>query len=299
MFGYIRPVKPELRVREYEQYRACYCALCHALGSRYGAAARFILNYDFVFLAMLLWEPDMPIEYCPRKCPACPFKKRRSCRYGDSMEACAGYSVILAWWQLCDSVDDESFFSGLKYRAARLMLRRAYKKAAADHPDFDASTRAGLSELRAIENGAEASLDTAADCFAGILESVSHGTEDASQRRALSQLLYHVGRWIYIVDACDDLSEDLKAGRYNPIASRFGLTGAELTAEVRSYISTTLFHSRNLAGTAFELLPETPWADIVRNIICLGMPAVGAAVLDGKWKNIKDKANKKTGAITV
>ena len=299
MFGYIRPVKSELKVREYEQYRSCYCALCHALGENYGAAARFILNYDFVFLAMLLWEPEMPLEYCSRKCPVCPFKKQKCCRYGESLATCAGYSVILGWWQLCDSVDDEHFFKGLKYRTAKLMLRRAYRKAAARYPDFDEKTKSGLAALRSLENGAEASLDTAADCFAGILESASCGALDESVRRALSQLLYHIGRWIYIIDACDDLDEDLKAKRFNPVAVRFGLSEPTLSDEVKKYISTTLFHSRNLAGTAFELLPETPWADIVRNVICLGMPAVGSAVLDGTWKSIRKNDKKKTGAGTI
>lgn len=299
MFGYIRPVKSELKVREYEQYRSCYCALCHALGENYGATARFILNYDFVFLAMLLWEQDMPLEYCSRKCPVCPFKKQRCCRYGESLSTCAGYSVILSWWQLCDSVDDESFIKGLKYRGAKLMLRHAYRKAAEKHRDFDEKTRSGLAALRTLENSRDTSLDSAADCFAGILESASGGAEDESARRALSQLLYHVGRWIYIVDACDDLENDLKAGRFNPIARRFGLDAPVLSDEVKSYISTTLFHSRNLAGTAFELLPETPWADIVRNVICLGMPAVGAAVMDGRWKSIRNRDKKKTGAGTI
>ena len=299
MFGYIRPVRSELRVREFEQYRSCYCALCHALGENYGLAARFVLNYDFVFLAMLLWEPEMPLEFVSRKCPVCPFKKQRCCRYGESLSTCAGYSVILGWWQLCDSVDDEAFFKGLKYRAARSMLRRAYRKAAAKHPDFDEMTRNGLASLRTVENGSGATLDSAADCFAMILESASRGAEDEPRRRALSQLLYHIGRWIYIVDACDDLEEDMKAGRFNPVAIRFGLTEPELTDEDREYISTTLFHSRNLTGTAFELLPATPWADIVRNVIYLGMPTVSSAVLDGSWKSIRKKDRKKTGAGTI
>ena len=42
-------------MRELDSFKACYCALCHALKDRYGAAARYILNYDFLFLAMLLW----------------------------------------------------------------------------------------------------------------------------------------------------------------------------------------------------------------------------------------------------
>ena len=54
MFGYVRPNRDELKVRELRDYEALYCGLCHALGRRHGFFARFFLNYDFTFLAMLL-----------------------------------------------------------------------------------------------------------------------------------------------------------------------------------------------------------------------------------------------------
>ncbi|MEI3141456.1 MAG: DUF5685 family protein [Lawsonibacter sp.] len=41
----------------------------------------------------------------------------------------------------------------------------------------------------------------------------------------MEQLLYHLGRWIYLIDARDDLAEDLADGRYNPVAARFGPEG--------------------------------------------------------------------------
>ena len=72
MFGYIRPLKDELKVREFNRYKACYCGLCHTLKEQYGAFARNILSYDFVFLAMLLWDSEEPVTHCAR-CLASPF----------------------------------------------------------------------------------------------------------------------------------------------------------------------------------------------------------------------------------
>ena len=51
------------------------------------------------------------------------------------------------------------------------------------------------------------------------------------KRRVLEQLLYHLGRWIYLVDAADDLPEDFASGSYNPLLRRFGLEEGELTGE--------------------------------------------------------------------
>ena len=54
MFGYVVPVKCALAPQEQETFKAAYCGLCHTLKDRYGFFARFILNYDFTFLAMVL-----------------------------------------------------------------------------------------------------------------------------------------------------------------------------------------------------------------------------------------------------
>ena len=51
MFGYVRTVPSELRLREYECYRAYYCGLCRSMGKCTGACSRLTLSYDFVFLA--------------------------------------------------------------------------------------------------------------------------------------------------------------------------------------------------------------------------------------------------------
>lgn len=48
MFGYIVVHKPELKVREYETYRASYCGLCHSLKKQSGRIGQLtlMLRYD-------------------------------------------------------------------------------------------------------------------------------------------------------------------------------------------------------------------------------------------------------------
>ena len=53
MFGYVRPHKQELLVREFEQYKGAYCQLCRQLGKDYGWTARLTLSYDCTFYALL------------------------------------------------------------------------------------------------------------------------------------------------------------------------------------------------------------------------------------------------------
>lgn len=63
MFGYVLPSAQRLSGEDEARFRAAYCGLCRVLGERYGLAARFILNYDFTFLALLLWpaEGERPV----------------------------------------------------------------------------------------------------------------------------------------------------------------------------------------------------------------------------------------------
>ena len=52
MLGYVTIAKGELKIKEYDTYKAIYCSLCKQLGKDYGIFAKFILSYDFVFLAI-------------------------------------------------------------------------------------------------------------------------------------------------------------------------------------------------------------------------------------------------------
>ncbi len=288
MFGYIRPLKSELKVREFEQFKACYCSLCHVLGDKYGVASRFILNYDFAFLAMLLWREDSFVACENKRCIANPFRKKCVCVPEKSLEICAGLSLILAYWKLRDSLNDDGFFKSLPSRIAMLFLRRAYKKAVKEYSAFDETVARSLAELSEMEKSKEPSIDRTADKFATILSVAAEG-ETGDKKAIVSQILYHMGRWIYIVDAVNDLEEDFNDGRYNPVAERFGLTSYKLGEEDSEYLKTTLRHSENLIISAFELLPNGAWTDIIRNIIYLGMPEVCHSVFNGTFLNTKLK----------
>ena len=271
MFGYIRPRYGELRVKEMEAYKACYCGLCRCLGREYGLTARFILNYDFVLLVMLLWPEGLGAEFSDFRCPVKLCRKRKFCRAVAQTEVSAAMSVILAYHKLSDDIADSGPVRALGARIARALLKRPYKKAAARLPDFDVQVREKLTALSAMEKAGERSIDKTADCFAQLLAAASCGEQQEDKQRILRELLYHVGRFIYIADACDDLREDAEKGEYNPVCARFAITDGALTADARKDLETTMLHSRNLAGVAFELLDPTPWSETVRNILYFGL----------------------------
>ncbi|WP_186564529.1 DUF5685 family protein [Lawsonibacter celer] len=287
MFGYIRPNRGELKVRELESYEAAYCGLCHAIGRRHGLAARMFLSYDIVFLAMLLdHEKCGAISIQRKRCPArlgCR-KKRCACDM-EGLEAAADMGTILSYWKLRDEVADSGFWRGLAARFLSRLLRHGYRLAAHSLPEFDRTVQSALRELRQLEEQRTPSLDRPADTFARILQAAIPPETAEEKRRILEQLLYHIGRWIYLLDAWDDLEEDRQSGSYNPISARF--PGEEEAHQ--EYLRTTLRHSQGLVLSAWGLLEESAWSGIVNNILYLGMPLVEELVFTGQWKAVKKR----------
>lgn len=277
------PPLEQLPEEEQERFRRVYCGLCHTLGERYGLAARFILNYDFTFLALLLSAPE-EAECRTARCPASPLRKKCFRCRDRALETAAGESVILAYWQLRDGVSDHGFFRGLKYRTASRLLARAYRRAAASLPEFDASARRQLARLGALERERCASLDAPADAFAQLLAAAAEAAENEVQRRILRQLLYHLGRWVYLVDAADDLKRDARSGNYNPLILRFRLTDGTLDTLSRKAFTSTLDHSVRLIAAAYELWDFGCWSPLLESTIYTGLFQVGKSVLDGTFR---------------
>ncbi|MBD9115663.1 MAG: hypothetical protein EGQ10_00535, partial [Clostridiales bacterium] len=116
-----------------------------------------------------------------------------------------------------DAIRDGGAGEKLKGRSVALALRRSYRAAAQRRPDFDRVVKTCLDELHQLEEANTPSLDRPADAFARLLQAAAIAVSPAARQSAVAQILYHVGRWIYLADAWDDLAEDREAGNYNPL----------------------------------------------------------------------------------
>ena len=282
MYGYVRPVRDELKVREYEQFRGVYCGLCHTLKKRYGPLYRFAVSYDLTFLAMLLAGPEK-VDTCPRRCPYHPLRKAGCPAALSSMDTAADVTVVLAYEKILDGVRDRGFFGRLGCWALAAVIKPGYKKARALAPDFADAAERELRTLSRLEEEKTACLDTAADAFAKLLAAAGRA-EDEARARVLRELLYHLGRIIYILDAADDLPDDLKSGAYNPLRYRYELEDGRLSDEDEQGLRLTLTHSHNAILSAYPLLEKNPYAGILDNIIYYGLPAAAEAVFSGTWR---------------
>ncbi|NLV49640.1 MAG: hypothetical protein GXY20_02970 [Clostridiales bacterium] len=286
MYGYVRPVKGELLVREYEEFRSVYCGLCHTLKHRYGFAARFILNYDFTFLAMLLSPEGETVCRELRRCAVSPIRKKVCRAICGELELAADISVILAYYRIKDALSDNGFFRTIPIRPAAWCVSLMRKRAIKYRPEYDRYVYGYLKELNTLEKENCDSIDKVADCFAKCLSVAASEAGTGPRERVISQILYHLGRVIYILDAYDDLQEDLKAGRYNAVSTRYFADGI-IDDDEKEQLRSTIFDSLTIILADFELLGKNTYTTIITNIIRLGLPQTVEAVLDGTYEPAK------------
>ncbi len=277
MFGYIKPVKPELKVRELEFYRGIYCGLCRSMGIHTGGISRLTLSYDFAFLAAVrMVLSDIKPSFSARRCATHPLRKKAMCDDNPALEYCASAAAVLTECKIRDDINDEKGFGRLAARFAHIFAKRMRKKAG-DYAPAEAIEKS-LAELSALEKDKCPSLDEPADCFGELLAEVVSFGLDGSKARIAAEIGRSVGRFIYVLDAADDLEEDKKTDSYNPL--RYSpISPADLSVAVRMELS-----KLEAAVNLLDFSGKRDLEGLIKNIIYLGMPSEADRVFAGKCK---------------
>lgn len=286
MFGYVRLHKPTITMGEYEQYRGVYCTLCRRLGKRYGLAARMSLSYDMTFLALLhmALEPNDP-DFCPGRCSFNPTKKCLKCRNTIATDRAADLGTLLAYYKLKDTLADERLIKKLGAALLYPILAANRRRAAKRRPETDEQIAAMMAVQAQAEQEVTVSIDRAAEPFAKLLAYMTTLiAQDEKQHVILERFGYCLGRWVYLMDAVDDLPDDLKCHRYNPYALARDLTADDTDGirACREYATLTLNACLAECIAAYNLLDIRRFDGILRNILEQGMPAAQRRVIAGE-----------------
>lgn len=271
MFGYLQIQKSELLVRESEAYKAVYCGLCRQMGKYYSVFTRFTLSYDCTFYAMLLMSLNRSCKgFKDGRCTCNPLKK---CKFatdsGDAYRKAAAFSMISVYYKIIDDIQDSGFFKKLLCRIIKPFFSHQRKKAADKYPDMDKAVSDMMKMQYDAEHSEKPSVDMSAHPTALMLAAVlSAEAHDEIQKRVLYEFGYHIGRWIYLVDAADDIEKDIKSNGFNPFVNK-------KTGEVKSsdFIKAVLNQSLARAYDAYNLLNFTDFKGILDNMMLLGFPA--------------------------
>jgi hypothetical protein len=261
MFGYIVVHKPELKVREYETYRASYCGLCHSLKKRHGRLGQMTLSFDMTFLALLLtglYEPETTTG-CTR-CLAHPMQKHPY-RENPYFDYAADMNVLLTYYKCLDDWQDER---KLKSRIFAFFLEGKMRRIRKEYGEKASKVKSLLDALGELEKKNICDIDKTAGFFGEIMAELFVYRADEWEEK-LRRMGFFFGKFIYLMDAYEDVEEDLKNGRYNPLGELYRTDHFE--EDCRQILKMMMAETSRV----FEMLPILEDAGILRNILYAGV----------------------------
>ncbi len=272
MFGYVTFYKDELKIKDFNKFRAYYCGLCKELGKQFNQLVRLGLSYDFTFLALLLDSlQEEHTIFAQEGCFKQLGKKRATVKDNRYIQYAADMSVVFMYFKLLDDVQDD--FS-IPSAVAMIPYWFAVRKVKRKYPDVICKIRENLKALSKLEKTQCANVDEVAHTFAQIMEVLfDQGDEE------LKRLGYNIGRFIYIADAANDFDKDVKKNKYNPFRFAYPCKTAD---EVRDIAEQSMMFTLAMAGQNYENLNITKNKDLLDNIIYLGLRQRMDAIVCGQ-----------------
>lgn len=294
MFGYIVCNQSEMKFKEYDEYHKYYCGLCRGLRNRYGVKGQLSLSYDMTFLIMLLTGLYEPEEAAGTgRCIPHPVKKHRYTmnRY---TEYVADMNVILTYYKCQDDWTDERKVIRKLYSDILLSKKSEVRK---KYMEKIKIIRDNLEAISGLEKQDSSDIDCLAGHFGKVMAEICSPEKDEWDKE-LRAIGYHLGRFIYIMDAYDDLEKDVRSKNFNPLISRLKYINDKSSMNVSESVSEDMSHDLPLdieqvdveawkgfarwtrdalamdassCARAFEQLPIIKNVEILRNILYSGI----------------------------
>ena len=263
MFGYININRKELPGESAKAYQAYYCGLCRKLKQSCGTKGQMLLNYDMTFLIVLLTGLyEFGHETTEFTCPIHPTKKQTAW-INEATEYAADMNVILAYHNFEDDWKDDRAYT--KKAFARAFLKD-YSRLCAKYPKQTATVETYMKELAKAEAAEEANIDAVAGLTGEMAGELFCWRQD-EWAQELRYLGFYMGKFIYLMDAYEDLEKDKKRQAYNP----FFKMECEKEGDFETFVKLLLTSMMSECAKSFERLPILLHADILRNVLYSGV----------------------------
>lgn len=261
MFGYVVMNKPEIKFKDFDMYRSFYCGLCRELKERYGLSGQITLTYDMTFVILLLsglYEP--PTKKGSTRCIVHPVR-RQPVRKNAITEYAADMNIFLTYYKCKDDWNDERSILGFAFGK---LLEGKEKKSEKLWSKKVQTIVSCLDELSALEKENATDIDRVSGCFGRIMAEIFAYREDVWEP-TLRRMGFYFGKFIYLLDAYDDVEEDVKKGNYNPFSKDYIIKGFD------DRVKNMLMMMMAETCREFEKLPIIKYTDILRNILYSGV----------------------------
>ncbi len=284
MFGYIIVNQSEMKFKEFDVYHSYYCGLCQVLKKKYGRAGQLSLSYDMTFLLMLLtglYDPETETGEC--KCIAHPFEKHKT-RTNVFTEYMADMNVLFTYYKCEDDWMDEKKLHKLLYGK---ILEGKVGKAKEQYLEKFRTISLLLHDMADREKSGKADIDTMAGLFGRVMSQIVVYKEDEWSQN-LSRFGFFLGKFIYLMDAYEDVEEDIKKGTYNPLKKKYH------NPDFEEECKTILMMMMSECCREFEQLPILENVEILRNILYSGVWCRYEIVHEKRRKKEQEKTSAKS-----
>lgn len=263
MFGYINVNKSELSEENQKIYQAYYCGLCQRLHSNCGMKGQMLLSYDMTFVVVLLTGLyELENQEKLFTCGMHPTKKQTAYENAIS-DYCSAVNVMLAYHNLIDDWKDEKNYPK---KTLAGMIRKDYERFAAEYPRQVKAIEEYMRELAKYEAAGENNIDLVAGLTGEMLGELMAWKEDEWYQE-LKTLGFYMGKFIYLMDAYEDIDKDEKKNHYNPLRN----LRKENEKDFETLCKLMMTSMMAECAKSFERLPILQHADILRNILYSGV----------------------------
>jgi hypothetical protein len=279
LFGYVTPLKAEMKVKDWARFKCYYCGLCCHIKKEFGNIPRMSLNYDMTFLGLLLdaLNPE-EITVLKHRCVLHPTEKKTVITNNKALSYAAAMNISLFYYKLLDDVQDDK---NIKSTLLSMLLSPYKRKFSSSITVINNSISQYLNKLSILENSKSfSSIDEICDPFSSLVGIIMRDypyelNDDCPElRNTLYNLGYSIGKWIYLIDALDDLMSDIEKKKFNPLAflyNKESLSYDEFIELIKPKMEFTILNCGYTCRENLEKLNLARNKDILYNIIELGL----------------------------
>ena len=264
MFGYINVNREKLNLTDRCVYQSYYCGLCRKLKENYGRKGQMLLNYDMTFLILLLTGLyELEDEKTEFICAVHPAKKQTA-RINEATDYAAAMNVLLCTKNFEDDWNDNHSYTK---KALSQVFKKDYERIEARYPRQGQAIRRYLKKLEQAEKCKERNVDAVAGLTGEMLGEIFAWKENDVWAEELRCLGFYMGKFIYLMDAYEDIGKDGKNNCYNV----FNLMQQETEQDFETISRLILTSMISECAKSFERLPILLHAEILRNILYSGV----------------------------
>lgn len=301
MFGYIRPDKMELRLREIRRYKDLYCGLCYSIRRNYGQLYGLALSYDITFLLAVLdgLEEDQEKELYDFRCPVNLLKHKKTAISKCALRYSAFINYFLVYLKVDDDVIDTD--SSMK-KLLRFLLDRnkKYREQLEEYCKIAEKLKLQMKKINDAENKRR-NFDELTNLFGAFFAELFIGFFSEIKKEEINSNLrrfcFLLGKWVYIIDAYDDFKKDSERGEFNLLTTMQINPTTHSQYAIHQRVYWIITYLINQMTTEIKKIPFKQNRDLIENFIVYGCSAQYIRVLRNNYAKYEELIQRMNSSV--